>query len=163
MSPRSVDLSSIVRQTVEGLSPLLGRHELHMDLEPSLPAWADPVAVERILANLVSNAAKYAPAGSTISISVQPVGDRARLVVADQGPGIPAEERRRIFVRFYRLDTPESVRTRGAGIGLAILNDFAQRSGATVTVDDAPGGGARFTVDFPTRPIEDADDLAVAT
>lgn len=163
VSPRAVDLSSIVRQTVDGLSPLLGKHELTMDLAPALPAWADPVAVERILANLVSNAAKYSPAGSTVTITVEPVGDRARLVVADQGPGIPAEERRRIFVRFYRLDTPESVRTRGAGIGLAILHDFAERSGAVVAVDEAPGGGARFTVDFPTGPVEATDDLAVAT
>jgi signal transduction histidine kinase len=163
VSPRTVDLSGIVRQTVEGLSPLLRNHEVVMDLDPALRAWADPVAVERILANLVSNAAKYSPAGSTVTVTTTATDGRARLVVADQGPGIPPEERRRIFSRFYRLETPESVRTRGAGIGLAILADFADRSHAAVVVDDAPGGGARFTVDFPTEPVPGTDELAIAT
>jgi len=153
VSPRSVDLAGIVRQTVEGLTPLLGQHELVLDIDHDCPAWADPVAVERILANLVSNASKYAPPGTTVTISCTAVDGVARLVVADQGPGIPPEERKRIFARFYRLDTPEAVRTRGAGIGLSILRDFADRSGASVTVDDAPGGGARFTIDFPVEPI----------
>ena len=154
VSPRAVDLAGVVRQTAESLAPLLGSHELSLVLPDSVPAWADPVAIERILGNLLSNAAKYSPAGTTVTVSVEAVGDVARLVVRDQGPGIPPDERRRIFARFYRLDTPEAVRTRGAGIGLAILRDFADRSGATVTVDEAPGGGARFTVDFPSRPID---------
>lgn len=162
VSPRAVDLAGIVRQTVDSLAPLLGQHELVLDVADECQAWADPVAVERILANLVSNAAKYAPAGTTVTVRCAPEGDAARLVVADQGPGIPPEERRRIFARFYRLDTPESVRTRGAGIGLAILRDFADRSGAAVTVDDAPGGGARFTVDFPVEPVSEPLEGTVA-
>lgn len=160
VSLRSIDLAGVVRTTVEGLSPLFSHHEMELHVPDSLTAWADPVAVERILANLLSNAAKYAPPDTTVTVTVSAAGDRARLEVSDQGPGIPPDERRRIFARFYRLDTPESVRTRGAGIGLAILSDFAERSGATVTVDDAPGGGARFVVEFPTAPI--GDDLVVA-
>jgi signal transduction histidine kinase len=167
VSPRAVDLAGIVRVTIDGLTPLLNHHTLDLNSDDGVPAWADPVAVERILANLVSNAAKYAPHGTTVSVTTATVGDRARLVVADQGPGIPPEERRRIFARFYRLDTPESIRTRGAGIGLAILRDFADRSGASVDVDDAPGGGARFTIDFPTDPAQvaagDTSSLAEAT
>jgi signal transduction histidine kinase len=166
VAPRTVDLAGVVRQTVEGLSPLLGHHAVELDIAETCEAWADPVAVERILANLVSNAAKYAPPDTAIMITVVGADGVARLVVADEGPGIPPEERRRIFARFYRLDTPESIRTRGAGIGLAILRDFADRSSAKVTVDDAPGGGARFTVDFPTKPLAidpTAPSLAVAT
>ncbi|MEN3272701.1 MAG: two-component system, OmpR family, phosphate regulon sensor histidine kinase PhoR [Actinomycetota bacterium] len=153
VSPRTVDLAGIVRQTVDGLTPLLGQHELVLDIDDECRAWADPVAIERILANLVSNASKYAPIGTTVTITCHAIDGVARLVVADQGPGIPPEERKRIFARFYRLDTPEAVRTRGAGIGLSILRDFADRSGATVVVDEAPGGGARFTIDFPVEPI----------
>ncbi|HYD11067.1 MAG TPA: ATP-binding protein [Acidimicrobiales bacterium] len=154
VQPRDIDLAGVVRQTVESLSPLLGNHDLELHADDGVPAWADPVAVERILANLVSNAAKYSPAGTTVTVSVTTTPRAARLVVADQGPGIPSEERRRIFARFYRLSTPEAVRSRGAGIGLAILRDFADRSSAHVEVDDAPGGGARFTVDFPIEPVE---------
>jgi signal transduction histidine kinase len=161
VSPRHVDLAGVVRQTIDNLGPLLSRHELDLRLPSEQTAWADPVAIERILANLVSNAAKYSPEGTTVTVVVEDVGDAARVIVSDQGPGIPAEERRRIFARFYRLETPESVRTRGAGIGLAILSDFAERSGARVTVDDAEGGGARFTVDFPKEPIDDL--MAVTT
>lgn len=163
VSPRSVDLASVVRQTVDNLAPLLGRHEVELRTPDHLVAWADPVAIERILANLVSNAAKYSPEESTVTIVVEPMAGAARLVVSDQGPGIPPEERRRIFARFYRLDSPQAVRTRGAGIGLAILRDFADRSGAEVNVDEAPGGGARFTVDFPITPPVDAPELAAAT
>jgi signal transduction histidine kinase len=85
-------------------------------------------------------------------VKVEPAGDRARLVVADRGPGIPEDERARIFVRFYRVSNAETIRTRGAGIGLAIVRDFADQSGATITIDDTPGGGATFVVDFPSRP-----------
>jgi signal transduction histidine kinase len=155
VEPRSLVLGEVVSQLVDSMTPVVGDHVLDVDVEPGVEAWADPIAVERILANLLSNAGKYSPPGTTVSVGVSRVGDRARLCVADQGPGIPAEERRRVFVRFYRLDNPETVRTRGAGIGLSILHDFADRSGAPVTIDDAPGGGARICVDFPIRALED--------
>ena len=161
VSPRHLDLGDAVGHTVEALRSLLADHEVDLRLQP-VDAYADPVAVERIVANLVSNAAKYAPAGTTVTISVEPAGDRARLVVSDQGPGIPPAERSRIFVRFYRADTEATLRTRGAGIGLSILRDFAERSGALVTVDEAPGGGARFTIDFPTGPVVLDDEPAEA-
>jgi signal transduction histidine kinase len=122
--------------------------------DSEVTAWADPIAVERILANLLSNAGKYSPGGTTVTVTVEHRGNRARLTVADQGPGIPVEERRRVFVRFYRLSNAETVRTRGAGIGLSILHDFAEHSGAIVTIDDAPGGGARIAIDFPTTPTD---------
>jgi two-component system, OmpR family, sensor histidine kinase KdpD len=131
-------------------------HTVDLQVADGVDAYVDPVAVERILANLLSNASKYAPPETTITVAVERVGDRARLRVADQGPGIPAEERARVFVRFYRLSNPETIRTRGAGIGLAILRDFADQSNATVTIEDAPGGGAVFIVDFPTAPAADA-------
>lgn len=159
VSPRLLDLGDVVGHTVESLRSLLADHELDLRLQP-VDAYVDPVAVERIVANLVSNAAKYAPGGTTVTVAVEPAGDRARLVVSDQGPGIPPAERSRIFVRFYRADTEATLRTRGAGIGLSILRDFAQRSGAGVSVDEAPGGGARFTVDFPTAPIVLDDEQA---
>lgn len=161
VSPRPVDLADVVSRTVDSLRSLLADHELDLRVSQAVPAHVDPLAVERIVANLLSNAAKYSPPGTTVRVSVEPAGDRARLVVSDQGPGVPAAERSRIFVRFYRLDTDVTLRTRGAGIGLSILRDFADRSGATVAVDDAPGGGARFTVDFPTAPVrtDEAEQL----
>jgi two-component system sensor histidine kinase KdpD len=152
VSPRDADLSEIVQHLTESLVPLVASHRLVVDIEPALHAWVDPIAVERIVANLLSNAGKYAPAGTTVTVTVGRAGDRVRLSVADQGTGIPEAERRRVFVRFYRLDNAETIRTHGAGIGLAILHDFAERSGATVSIEDAPGGGTLIHVDFPTAP-----------
>ena len=154
VTPRNVGLSELVRQLTESMAPLTPTHQLVMEIDEDIDAWVDPVAVERILANLLSNAGKYAPPGTRVTVGLERVGDRARLRVSDQGPGIPMEERRRVFVRFYRLSNAETIRTRGAGIGLSILSDFAERSGATVTIDDAPGGGALIMVDFPTAPAD---------
>lgn len=154
VTPRELDLSEHVGMLVESMAPVVGDHKVIVDASPGVVAWADPIAVERILANLLSNAGKYSPPGTTVTVTVANHRDRARLSVADQGPGIPAEERRRVFVRFYRLDNAETVRTRGAGIGLSILHDFAERSGADVTIDDAPGGGAVVCIDFPVTPLD---------
>lgn len=154
VAPRHVELSDLVRQLAESMAPLTPTHRLVLDIDEGVEAWVDPVAVERILANLLSNAGKYAPSGSKVTVGLVPIDDRARLWVSDEGPGIPAEERRRVFVRFYRLSNAETIRTRGAGIGLSILSDFAERSGATVTIEDAPGGGALVSVDFPTEPAD---------
>jgi signal transduction histidine kinase len=150
VTPRHVSLTDLVLDLAASMSPLVADHDVVVDAASDVAAWADPIAVERILANLLSNAGKYSPAGTTVTVTVEPQGDRARMIVADQGPGIPAEERRRVFVRFYRMSNAETVRTRGAGIGLSVLHDFADGSGAVVTIDDAPGGGARIAVDFPT-------------
>jgi signal transduction histidine kinase len=151
--PRELSLTSLVQQLVDSMSPLVAGHEVRIEADPDVTAWADPIAVERIVANLLSNAGKYSPEGTTVTVRVTHEGTRARVEVVDQGPGIPLEERGRVFVRFYRVSNAETLKTRGAGIGLSILHDFAERSGATVTIDDAPGGGARVIVDFPTEPV----------
>ena len=153
VSPRRVNLSEIVSHVTDSFSPLVSSHHLEVHAQPDLEAWADPIAIERILANLLSNAGKYAPAGTTVTVTVAEHEGRARLSVSDEGPGIPEAERRRVFVRFYRLDNAQTIRTHGAGIGLAILHDFAARSGAEVTIEDAPGGGALVHVDFPVAPV----------
>jgi two-component system sensor histidine kinase KdpD len=157
VTARHVSLTDLVRELADSMSPLVADHDVVVETTGDVAAWADPIAVERILANLLSNAGKYSPAGTTVTVSVEHRADRARLAVADQGPGIPEEERRRVFVRFYRLSNAATVRTRGAGIGLSILHDFAERSGALVSIGDAPGGGARIAVDFPTMPADGSD------
>ena len=152
VSPRLVSLSELVQQTVEQLASLLEQHHLTLDIKPEVRAFTDPDAVERILGNFLSNAAKYSPPGTTITITVEPSGSRALLAVSDEGPGIPAEERTRVFTRFYRSETEATHRTRGAGIGLAVVKEFADRLNASVAVESAEGGGARFVALFPTEP-----------
>jgi len=152
VAPQIVSLSELAQQTVEQLASLLEQHHLTLDIQPNVIAFTDPEAVERIVGNFLSNAAKYSPPGSTITVTVEPSGARALLAVSDEGPGIPADERTRVFTRFYRSETEATHRTRGAGIGLAIVKEFADRLNAVVLVESVEGGGARFVALFPTEP-----------
>jgi signal transduction histidine kinase len=152
VAPQIVSLSDLVQQTVEQLASLLEQHHITLDIQPNVIAYTDPDAVERIVGNFLSNAAKYSPPGTTITVTVEPSGTRALLAVSDEGPGIPADERTRVFTRFYRSETEATHRTRGAGIGLAIVKEFADRLNAVVLVESVEGGGARFVALFPTEP-----------
>jgi signal transduction histidine kinase len=144
------DLDEIVRRVVDQSTPLLDQHPVEVRSPGPTPALLDPFAAERILLNLLTNASKYSPPGSLILVEVEPAGARAVLRVCDEGPGVPEQERALIFDRFYRGDGQHTVRTRGVGIGLAVVKDLTERLKATVDVSDAPGGGACFTVSFPT-------------
>jgi signal transduction histidine kinase len=111
----------------------------------------DRDAAERILVNLLDNAAKYSPAGSGIAVAVRAGSDGyVEVAVADRGPGVPAGERDRIFERLYRGDRSRSIGAdQGAGLGLAICRALARGQGGDVTVRDTPGGGATFVVTLP--------------
>ncbi len=106
-----------------------------------------------LIDNLLDNAIRYAPPGGHITLRAgHDYG--VWLSVEDSGPGIPAEERNRVFDRFYRLAGSGQP---GSGLGLAIVDEVARRHGATVAIGTAVGGaGAVFTVRFPTRPAEQA-------
>lgn len=107
-------------------------------------------ALRILVRNLLENALKYAPAGGQVDVSVHARDGRMTLVVEDSGPGIPAEERDRVFDRFYRLpDAPAS----GSGLGLAIVKAVADLHGASLSLDASPAlGGLRVQVDFAAIP-----------
>jgi signal transduction histidine kinase len=162
VAPRLVSLSDLVRDIADQLATLFENHRLEFEIAPDVRAFTDPAAVERILGNFLSNAAKYSPPGTAVTVAVGRAGSRAMLSVSDQGPGIPAEERTRIFTRFYRSDTVQTRGTRGAGIGLAVVKEFADRLNASLVVESAPGGGARFVAMFPTEPGDAIEPDALA-
>ena len=120
------------------------RHvDLEFDLAPA-PIEGDPVLVGEMAANLVDNATRYG--AKYVLVGTRREGSRSVLEVVDDGPGIPSEERSRIFERFRRRDGQSA---EGSGLGLAIVREIAQRYGATVDVDDAPSGrGMRIRVSF---------------
>lgn len=146
--PPPASLSDLVATAVEDVAPLAAGHRLVTRIAPDVAAFVDRPAVERILANLVSNAAKYSPAGTEITIRVERLGDTALLAVEDQGSGIPPAERERVFEAFYRAGHSAVAGTHGAGIGLAVVKEVADRLRARVSVEDSPGGGARLVVGF---------------
>ncbi|MFZ6003390.1 MAG: sensor histidine kinase [Actinomycetota bacterium] len=144
-----VDLSSLVPKIVGQMSTVLGHHRVVMSIAPNVAAVSDPGAIERVLINLVSNAAKYTPPATTVGVGLRADAHHAVLTVEDEGPGIPLHERTRVFDRFYRIDNGGEAMVRGMGIGLALVRDLVTLNGGNVTIDDAPGGGARVTVEIP--------------
>ena len=146
--PPPASLSQLVATTVDDLAALAPRHRLVARIAPDVTALVDRAAVERILTNLVSNAAKYSPPGSEITIAVESIGDSAVLTVDDEGTGIPPAEREKVFEVFYRAGHEAMAGTRGAGIGLAVVKEVVDRLRARVSVDDSPAGGARLVVAF---------------
>ena len=125
-------------------------HRVLAGLEPGVRVAGSKLAIERVVVNLVGNAAKYSPAGTTIRVRVEG-GTTARLIVDDEGPGVPEEEREQIFSRFFRGKGDAVIRTRGAGLELAIVTEFAASMGGQVSIDSAPTGGTRFQVTYPVR------------
>lgn len=144
-----IDLGEEVAELIEGLRDLIQDHDLQLSAEPGQVVSGSTLAVERVLTNLVGNAAKYSPAGSTISVRVEGDEDTVRLIVDDEGPGVPEQERAQVFSRFFRGGGDAVVRTRGAGLGLSIVTEFAASMGGEVTAGAAPSGGARFEVIYP--------------
>ena len=153
---RPIDLSDLVPKVVEQMSSVLGGRPVSVVVEPNVIALADTLAVERVLANLLSNAGKYTPPDSEVTVGLERLGGEAVLCVTDKGPGVAPEEREKIFELFYRSDESARV-TRGVGIGLALTRQLVLHLNGTIVVEDGPGGGARFRV---TIPLADAVQTA---
>ncbi len=143
------DLGSLARGVVDRLATLFADHELAVEVHATEAVVGEQNALERVVTNLLTNAAKFSPEGTTIRVAVEPAPGGARLVVSDQGPGVPEEDRARIFTRFYRGSGEAVVQTRGVGIGLSVVMELVERLGGTIGVGDADGGGARFEVWLP--------------
>ncbi|MDA0353607.1 MAG: ATP-binding protein [Chloroflexi bacterium] len=109
----------------------------------------DAELLSRVIRNLLENAARYAAERITVELREDRRSGRIELVVADDGPGVPAEARERIFERFARLDAARGRDVGGAGLGLAIVREIVQRHGGAIEVDVSSEGGARFTVRLP--------------
>jgi signal transduction histidine kinase len=152
MQPASDELLDVGTTTLRILTDqpeLYGVHELRTQVMDGCVVRGSSTALERIVSNLVGNAAKYSPSGTTITVAVRADGEHVLLTVDDEGPGVPEADRERVFSRFYRGPGDAVAKTRGAGIGLAIVAEFAASMSATAEVTQAPSGGARFCITFP--------------
>jgi len=120
-----------------------------VDVAPDAPAaLADPGMLHDVLRNLVENAVNYTPDGAEIRLRSRRDGAATAIVVADNGPGIPAEDLTRVFERFYRVDKSRA-RPGGTGLGLAIVRHIVELHGGRIAVANAPTGGAVFTITLP--------------
>jgi signal transduction histidine kinase len=143
-----VDVARIVRTCVEGFGSVAAQRklDLRLTMPERLPAVADEEKLVSVVSNLVANAIRHAPVGGIVRCSLANGPGRLILEVADDGPGVPAEQRAAIFERYRR-----GSRSAGTGLGLAIVGEIASLHGGSVAVGDAPEGGALFTVELPLR------------
>jgi len=144
---RAIDLAALAAEAVVMLESSAEERGVSIDPESSesLPARGEERAVIQILVNLIGNAIRYSPEGRAIRLTFARTPGTASVSVSDEGPGIDAADQQRVFERFERAHPKEG----GTGLGLAISRRLARSMGGDVTLDSAPGEGARFTLTLP--------------
>jgi len=150
LSRETVDLGQLAREVVSSLMILAEERQQRVDFDAAgtIGVIADRLVLRDAIANLLDNAIKYSPTQSTIEVRVRANGGDASVSVADQGPGIPAEHRERIFDRFYRVDESRSRDMGGSGLGLAIARWAVEANGGHISVE-SEGRGSVFRVVLP--------------
>ncbi|WP_420959849.1 ATP-binding protein [Brucella sp. IR073] len=149
-------LGDIAGSALKRAQKITAGHKVEVDIPPGLPMLRlDPVLFEQVLFNLLDNAAKYAPPGSTIRIDAWEGDGAAVIEVMDEGPGIPVEDLERVFDTFYRVGKGDQTRA-GTGLGLSICRGFVAAMGGTITAGNrADSHGAVFTILMPLPREED--------
>jgi signal transduction histidine kinase len=149
---RDVDAAGAVQRSVAGLRPGADAKGVRFDIQ--LPGdraalRTDPVRLEQILVNLLSNAVRHTPTGTVVTIAVEPRGPEIHFSVTDHGPGIPPDLHQRIFEPFERFDPQSGL---GTGLGLPVSHRLAAVLGGRLTVTSGGHPGARFTLVLPLAP-----------
>ena len=160
----AIGVGDMVAQVLEGFRSLTSaRHmTVHADIEPGLAVLANRDALHQVLVNLLDNAVKYGPPGQCIQVAAGRSDHSTWIAVEDTGPGVPAEERERIWEPYLRLQRDVDARVPGTGIGLAVVAQLVATSGGRARVEDRPGGGARFVVELASpATAEFAADAAI--
>jgi len=154
------DLAALIESTLAANKGYADEHGVRFrmtDTQPLPPVRLDEDRIRQVMANLLSNAAKFSPKGETVEVSVLPHGAWARVTVSDHGPGIPDAFRGRIFDRFSQADSSDTKKAGGTGLGLSISKAIIDRHGGDIGFDTAAGKGASFHFDLP---IEEGPDIS---
>jgi two-component system, OmpR family, sensor histidine kinase KdpD len=156
--PRPADLGEIVADSLDALGSQ-ARTVLADIPSGGCEVMADPVIMERVIANLVGNALRYSPTGSPPLVTARACGDRVELRVVDHGTGIPEADRKRAFLPFQRLGRPGD--GTGVGLGLVVSRGLAEAMGGTVEPEETRGGGLTMVVSLPAAPVRPAAEVGV--
>lgn len=149
------DLSEIAENAVEEVIPFSESHRIELDAPSPVILEGTPDDLHRVILNLIDNAVRHTPEGTTITVAtgIDVPNHQAVLTVADDGPGVPEDLWPHIFDRFVRNTGPgDRAATNGTGLGLAIVHAIAKGHGGTAEVGDSPDGGAMFSVRLPLDP-----------
>ncbi|MEC7816125.1 MAG: GAF domain-containing protein [Pseudomonadota bacterium] len=145
-------LKPLVNEAIEDIRPFAEDTKTHIRAEfedNTTTAMLDAVRFKQALTNLLSNALKFSPAETSVYVRAYSVGDRVRVSVRDEGPGIPDHFRERVFERFAQADASVSRRSDGSGLGLAITKDILEAMGGRIMFESVTGQGTTFTVELP--------------
>lgn len=155
LCPEPTELTAQVREVTETFGPIARarRVDVRLALEDDVVVRVDRNALKQMLLNLIDNAIKYGPTGQTVTIGVRAAGSRARIWVEDEGPGIDASQRERIFEPFVRLDRDANSAIGGSGIGLSVVRELAAMHGGRAFAE-AGERGARFVIELARLPDE---------
>jgi signal transduction histidine kinase len=148
-----LDLSAVARESSGLLAEAFQRADIRLEtrLAPHAPLRADYNAMRSLVQNLLENALKYSRAGSVTTLEVSAGNEEIVLRVADQGIGIPAADQKRVFDRFFRAGDEMTRRTRGSGLGLALVKRIADAHGASIRLNSREGEGTEMIVSFPRK------------
>jgi signal transduction histidine kinase len=163
VSPEPTDIEEELSGALEMFEPVAAARgvELRAELAPGVVAPVDRGALRQVVLNLLDNAVKYGPEGQTVAVGSAMAPNGLRIWVEDEGKGVPAEERDRIFEPYHRLERDANSAVGGSGIGLAVVRELVELHGGRVWVEEATGGGARFVLELPATRDESADATPV--
>ena len=151
LSREAIDLAQLARDVAASLG-ILGEErnqKVIVDATSHVTVSADRLVLREAVTNVLDNAIKYGPDGSTVTMRIDGLGDEGLLTIADEGPGVAPEHRDRIFNRFFRIDEARSRERGGAGLGLAIAKWAVEIHGGRITVQEPQGGGSEFRIHLP--------------
>jgi heavy metal sensor kinase len=165
LSRGAIDLGQLTRDAASSLAVLAEERHQHLtvDAADGISVTADRLVLREAITNVVDNAIKYSPRATSIRIRAYADGNHAYVTVADEGPGIAAGDRGRIFDRFFRLDEARSRESGGAGLGLAIAKWAVEVNGGHITVESGAIGGSVFRIVLPVGTPSTGSDHEHAT
>lgn len=151
LRPEPIGVEDCLRRAMESLEPYAAERGVVLRAafgDRFTAVFADPDRIDQVAVNLISNAVKFSPAGGTVTVDTELREECVSVSVADEGPGIPRRERRRVFERFFQGRTASSGEA-GVGLGLAICKAIVEEHGGSISVRDNPEGGAMFVFTLP--------------
>jgi signal transduction histidine kinase len=154
LHPEPVEPASFLERVVTGMGDQASRIESR--IHPGLPGafLADPQRLGQILTNLLQNAVKFSPTDTMVTLDTEASPDGLAFTVSDRGPGIPSDERQRIFERFHQTDAAATRRSEGAGLGLYITKQLVEAMGGSIELRSELGVGSTFRISLPATPVD---------
>jgi signal transduction histidine kinase len=142
------EVGELLREVTGRLGSLFGARPIELETEAGLTVQADPFLIERVIENLLSNAARHTPEGTRVLVSARPEDGSVAVSVSDDGQGLSEEDARHLGERFFRAGDI-NIRSKGLGLGLALVREILELHGTDLEIDTSLGAGSRFTFRLP--------------